>query len=185
MFLRSGRTRSSSTPSTTSTSTTPTTTTPASTTPASSTSPSPSPPPTTPSNPSSESNKDAALTILKSLRGHEPAADARFEVIDAFLLEVKRAADITNLASKDPSTYANNPNTRASPPPATTPKTINIFPKDLHYPPTTRASTHLLRIQSARNQDPTATQFTNAKLDIEVQERGKLTEFMHDTFRRR
>ncbi|OBT71203.1 hypothetical protein VF21_09983 [Pseudogymnoascus sp. 05NY08] len=88
---------------------------------------------------------------------------------------IKRAASIANLNSQDP-----------NPPPTTNPKTINIFPKDLQYLNATRASTHLRRIQAAKNQDPTtADQFTNAELDIEVQERGKLTEFMHDTFRRR
>ncbi|OAF58581.1 hypothetical protein VC83_05135 [Pseudogymnoascus destructans] len=49
----------------------------------------------------------------------------------------------------------------------------------------TKAETHVQRVQAAQNQDPTAVQFTNAELDIEVQERGKLGEFMHDTFRRR
>ncbi|KFY75660.1 hypothetical protein V499_04368 [Pseudogymnoascus sp. VKM F-103] len=115
-----------------------------------------------------------ALKILKGLRNHEPAADARLEVINAFLLSIKRAADLANLEPKDPSL-----------PPSTNPKTINIFPKELQYLSATKAETHLRRVQAAHNQDPTAEQFTNAELDVEIQERGKLTEFMHDTFRRR
>lgn len=136
--------------------------------------PPPPPSPASPTNGSTESNKSAALKILKDLRNHEPAADARLDVINAFLLSIKRAADLANLEPKDPSL-----------PPSTNAKIINIFPKELQYLNATKAETHLRRVQAARNQDPEAEQFTNAELDVEVQERGKLGEFMHDTFRRR
>jgi hypothetical protein len=113
------------------------------------------------------SENERALGMLVALRGQEPDEHADSTDIESFLGKIKSAADMFNKASGKGGK-----------------RHIHVFPQELEYENSSKAETHLRRVQAAQSQDPNGEKFTNDELVAYVRDCGKLTDLMHSTFRR-